>query len=40
MLAEDSVKKAFEKACSLRGDGLLFCVGSLYLVGEVKSLRE
>ncbi len=40
VLAEDSVKKAFEKACSLRGDGLLFCVGSLYLVGEVKSLRE
>lgn len=40
VLAEDSVKKAFETACSLRGDGLLFCVGSLYLVGEVKNLRK
>lgn len=39
VFAQDSVEKAFEKACSLRGDGLLFCVGSLYLVGEVKNLR-
>lgn len=39
VFAQDSVEKAFEKACSLRGDGLLFCVGSLYLVGEVKNLK-
>lgn len=35
--AESDVGKAFEKACSLRGDGMLFCVGSLYLVGEIKA---
>lgn len=40
VFAEDSVKKAFEKACLLREDGLLFCVGSLYLVGEVKKLGK
>lgn len=28
---------AFEKACALRGNGMLFCVGSLYLVGEIKA---
>lgn len=36
--AEDSVERAFELACGLKGDGLLFCVGSLYLVGEIKGL--
>ena len=35
--AEPDVGKAFEKACSLREDGMLFCVGSLYLVGEIKA---
>lgn len=35
--AEPDVGKAFERACSLRGDGMLFCVGSLYLVGEIKA---
>lgn len=34
--ARDSVEEAFALAESLRGDGLLFCVGSLYLVGEIK----
>lgn len=38
--AMDSVKKAYELAVRLRGDGLLFCVGSLYLVGEIKRLRR
>lgn len=39
--AEDSVEKAFRRAAELRGDGLLFCIGSLYLIGEIKSiLRE
>lgn len=30
------VEDAFEKAFSLKGDGLLFVAGSLYLVGEIK----
>ncbi len=38
--AMDSVKEAYELALKLRGDGLLFCVGSLYLVGEIKRLRR
>ncbi|MDO5338335.1 MAG: folylpolyglutamate synthase/dihydrofolate synthase family protein [Eubacteriales bacterium] len=33
-----SIPKAFEKAQEKRGDGLLFCVGSLYLVGEIKNI--
>ena len=33
---EKSVGPAFEKACRLKGDGMLFCVGSLYLAGELK----
>jgi dihydrofolate synthase/folylpolyglutamate synthase len=33
---QPDIEKAFEQAQILRGDGLLFCVGSLYLVGEVK----
>lgn len=28
---------AFEEAYKQKGDGLLFCVGSLYLVGEIKA---
>ncbi|MFR4453473.1 MAG: bifunctional folylpolyglutamate synthase/dihydrofolate synthase [Ruminococcus sp.] len=35
--AEPDVGKAFEKACAMKGDGMLFCVGSLYLVGEIKA---
>ena len=34
--AEPHVGKAFEKACEEKAEGLLFCVGSLYLAGEVK----
>ncbi len=39
--AIDDIPEAYEEACRSRGpDGLLFCVGSLYLVGEIKaSLR-
>ena len=33
--AERSPEKAWEKAKTLRKDGLLFCVGSLYLAGEI-----
>lgn len=36
----DNVEEAFMRACSQRGDGLLFCVGSLYLVGEIKGLLQ
>ena len=38
--AEEDIGKAFETALAKRGDGLLFCVGSLYLVGEIKALIE
>ena len=32
------VKEAFEQALEDKGDGMLFCAGSLYLVGELKEL--
>lgn len=31
------VAEAFEEACRQKEDGLLFCVGSLYLIGEIKA---
>lgn len=35
----DSIEDAFHMACDAKGeDGMLFCVGSLYLVGEIKAL--
>lgn len=37
---EPETEKAFQKALSMRGDGLLFCAGSLYLVGEMKQIVE
>ena len=37
VLSEKSIGKAFELAYSLKGDGMLFCVGSLYLAGELKN---
>ena len=34
----DDAEEAFKKALAVKGeDGLLFCVGSLYLVGEIKT---
>ena len=36
VIAEENIGEAFEKACSLRGEGMVFCVGSLYLAGELK----
>jgi dihydrofolate synthase/folylpolyglutamate synthase len=33
-----SIPEAFDEALSRKGDGILFCVGSLYLVGSLKSL--
>lgn len=38
--AVPDIKDAFGMAMDKRGDGLLFCVGSLYLVGEVKEIIE
>lgn len=35
--AEETIGQAFEKAYALKGDGMLFCVGSLYLAGMVKA---
>lgn len=32
------VKEAFETALGARGEGMLFCAGSLYLVGELKAI--
>ena len=36
----ESVQDAYEKAVSLKGDGVLFIAGSLYLAGEVKALLK
>lgn len=36
VFVETNVEQAFEKAYALKGDGLMFAVGSLYLVGEIK----
>lgn len=33
-----SIPDAFDEAMKRKGDGMLFCVGSLYLVGSLKSL--
>jgi dihydrofolate synthase/folylpolyglutamate synthase len=33
-----AIPEAFDEALSRKGDGILFCVGSLYLVGSLKSL--
>lgn len=33
-----SIPEAFETALDKKGDGILFCVGSLYLVGSLKSI--
>lgn len=36
--SEDDIEEAFRKALAAKGeDGMLFCVGSLYLVGEIKA---
>ena len=35
-----NIEEAFNTAMEKKGDGLLFCVGSLYLVGEVKKVIE
>lgn len=36
--AKEDVRDAFETALGRRGDSMLFCVGSLYLIGELKAI--
>ena len=36
--AVTEIKDAFKEAMKLKEDGMLFCVGSLYLVGELKGI--
>ena len=38
VLACPDVEEAFSKALEEKGEGILFCVGSLYLVGSIKSI--
>ncbi|MCD7764842.1 MAG: bifunctional folylpolyglutamate synthase/dihydrofolate synthase [Lachnospiraceae bacterium] len=40
VLVEKDVREAFETALRLKGDGMLFCAGSLYLVGELKAILK
>lgn len=40
VVAVKQIPEAFRMACRMRGDRVLFCAGSLYLVGEIrKELR-
>lgn len=36
--AKEDVREAFDTALARRGDSMLFCVGSLYLIGELKAI--
>lgn len=38
--AEAEVGNALKKALELQEDGMVFCVGSLYLIGEIKGIME
>ena len=38
--AEEEIEKALKKALELQEDGMVFCVGSLYLIGEIKGIME
>ena len=40
VFVEAEVGKALKKALELQEDGMVFCVGSLYLIGEIKGLME
>ena len=37
VFAEPDPARAFDQAYAIRGDGMLFCIGSLYLAGEIRS---
>lgn len=34
--AKENIGEAFDEAYRIKGEGILFCVGSLYLIGEIK----
>ena len=36
----EDVREAFRRAAAMKGDGMLFCVGSLYLAGEIRAMLE
>ncbi len=38
VIAKADVEEAFDEALARRGDSMLFCAGSLYLVGELKAI--
>ena len=38
MTAEPDIERAFQAAVKQKGDGMIFCAGSLYLVGELKDV--
>lgn len=38
--AEADIAKAFSQALALQEDGMVFCVGSLYLIGEIKAVLK
>jgi dihydrofolate synthase/folylpolyglutamate synthase len=38
VIAKERVADAFDEALARRGDSMLFCAGSLYLVGELKAI--
>lgn len=40
VVTEPDAAKALDKALQLQQDGMVFCVGSLYLIGEIKAALE
>lgn len=40
IFTEPDVEKAFIQALVKKGDGMLFCAGSLYLVGDIKAILQ
>ena len=40
IFTEPDVEKAFTQALAKKGDGMLFCAGSLYLVGDIKAILQ
>lgn len=40
VIAEPVVEDALKKALELQQDGMVFCVGSLYLIGEIKAILQ
>ena len=40
VFSDANIGKAFDLALSLKGDGMLFCIGSLYMAGQIKAWLE